>query len=388
MFDYLTKPLVLKNLAHQISRALESRALLHRPVIMNARAAEGSQEADLLVGQSMAMIEVYKAIGRIAAHQLPALITGESGTGKQLVARAIHQHGPRSGHPIWVIDCADHGPSELESMLNPAVENSIMRKAMHGTLLLKNLSAIHHGVQFKLVQLIREAALRQNQMVGLPNLIFTSGLQPEQLVEQKHVRPDLFYDLIGGTIRLPPLRSREGDLPLLVAYYLGRFANVRSVAETTPPRISSAAMQLLLRHRWPGNVTELKSVIRRALIETQGTILPSDFLSQLLNESSSTTDSFHQPLPTGPNLNASGAKQVGSVEFWRSFVEANAQDTDPRLYLKAIELLEQGLIGATFEYTKGNLSQAARLLGMTRVSLRKKSKPGARVIEDEENNLD
>jgi DNA-binding NtrC family response regulator len=408
-FDYLSKPLSPVQLSRQIEQALENRRLLRRPVVVNPADDIAAADSDILIGRSESMLQVYKAIGRIAASGGPALVTGATGTGKELIARAIHQHSARSEEPLLVLHCADYAPRDLEDVLLGGGDETLLHRAGGGSLILQEVGCIPLGLQLKLLERMRAHATHRPPGSAdneFPTLLFTTSVDPDLLMAQRQLRRDLYYDLSGGLVRVAPLCERTEDIPLLVEHCLAHFARIRTLGDAPVSRVSDEAMQLLLHYPWPGNVAELRSIIRRALMETRGTVLAGEFLKRALGmpsaaassglASSANLDAASQAVaaPGKPSTNAGssvftpGDGQLsvpGSLDgYWRKLVQEHAGQADPRLYFKVLEMVEQGLIAAALEQTQGNVSQAARLLGITRVSLRKKARGLPREATDDE----
>lgn len=366
-FDYLTKPVDFDKLRHQVLQAIESRQLMLVPVEIGSEATPDS-EADVLIGRSAAMQDVYKAIGRIAAHEVPALLVGETGTGKELVARAIYQHSPRHTRQFLRVRSSDFSPAELERELFGSAGDATglpdrhgrIDQAAGGMLLLEEIGAIAPATQGKLLRLIREGVFERpgaGRTVTVDvTLLFTSQHDPEQLVRSERLRSDLYYLLRAFAVRLPPLRERREDLPLLVEHFIHRQANIRKSFDAGVVRVSSEAMRLLESYAWPGNITELEAVLRRALIETKGTVLASDYLCQAL----------------GTRNDASPIEPATALSDISSFAQERLAAGSTCIYDEALERMERELLSAILAHTGGNQAQAARLLGMTRTSLRKK----------------
>lgn len=374
-FEFLTKPIDLNKLREQVHHAIQSRQLMLAPVEIGADPQAEDNGGDQLIGRCVAMQDVYKAIGRIAAHDVPVLIVGEPGTGKELVARAIYQHGVRSARPFIKIRCGDFSAAHLEKELfgtanltEPAKPGKI-ELAAGGTLLLEELSAIEPGLQSKLLRIIKE---RTYERVGghesLPadvTLMFTTQHDPEALVKSQQLRSDLYYVLSSYLVRLPALRERRDDLPQLVEHFIHRFANIQKSFGAGVVRVSHDALRLMLSYDWPGNVAELQAVLRRALMETKGTVLASDYLRRALK---STRE--EQQRATAHERN--GASAPDTITDWPRFVSLRVAADSSELYAEAVQEMERHLLREVLARTGGNQAQAARMLGITRTSLRKK----------------
>ena len=230
------------------------------------------------------MREVYKAIGRVAGQDVPVLITGESGTGKELVARAIYQHGPRAKAPFLALNCAAIPENLLESELFGHEKGAFtgadrrrigkFEQCNGGTLFLDEIGDMPLALQAKMLRLLQEQAFERvggNETVRTDvRLIAATHRDLKAWSAEGKFRPDLYYRLSVFTIHLPPLRERGDDLPLLVQLYLRRFSRElgREVREVAPE-----ALERLRGYSWPGNIRELQSVLKQALLQASGTVL-------------------------------------------------------------------------------------------------------------------
>lgn len=364
-FDYLPKPLDLMRVEQKVTRALEMRRLMRVPVVMAATGGDDS-ESDQFIGRSAAIQAVFKSIGRIAFQDVPALVEGEPGTGRELVARAIYRHGRRKDGPFYIVSCGDFSPAALETELfgsdagvsSPELRVGRFDQCTAGVLLISEIDRLPTGLQGRLFQKIRDAD--NERLNGVPPkapLVVGTTSQPlEKLVRHGKFRTDLYYLLNSFRIVLPPLRERTEDIPQLVDYFVRKFTRVSRTLSDSPARVSEEAMRLLTAYAWPGNVDELQSVLRRALVETKGTIVPSDFLEDALRGD-------------GPLKNMDHALGVTN---WRLFADARIACGTQQLYADALAEMEQNLLGLILESTKGNQAKAARILGITRGNLRKK----------------
>lgn len=367
-FDYLPKPLDLTRLDRQVVRAIEARRLMRTPVqIDDGRRNEA--EADLLIGRCPPMQEVYKSIGRMALLDAPILIEGEPGTGKECVARALYHAGPRAKGSFHSVGCADWDATELEAELfgcetQESGASTITRvgrfeQAAGGIVVLSEVSCLSPAAQSRLLRLLRD---REFERIGGGRtlssdlqVIALSSQELERLVAEKRFRTDLYYLLRSFRIAMPPLRSRVDDIPLLVDHFVKQFSRLGGSLLKEPVRVSAEALALLTRYSWPGNLDELQSVLRRALVETKGTIVESDFLSDALDRRK-------------PDAMIGG----GDVTNWRSFAELRMADGTQRLYADALAEMERSLLSQVMTATHGNQARSARMLGITRGNLRKK----------------
>jgi two-component system, NtrC family, response regulator AtoC len=361
-YDYLFKPLDLHQLRRVVGEAMEVAQRMREPAVI----AETAPDPDVdgaIVGSCPAMREVYKAIGRVAAQGVPVLITGESGTGKELVARAIYQHGPRAKAPFLALNCAAIPEALLESELFGHEKGAFtgadrrrigkFEQCNGGTLFLDEIGDMLLASQAKVVRLLQEQAFERvggSETVRTDvRLIAATHRDLEAWSAEGRFRTDLYYRLGVFTIHLPPLRQREDDLPLLVHHYVRRLNRElsREVREVTPE-----AMGRLRNHPWPGNIRELQSVLKQALLRATGPILVPAFLPESLG---------------GPGTTPVATAGVLRVEpFLRQHMEAGSKE----IYQEAHRYLDRLLLPLVLGSTDGNKLQAARLLGITRKTLR------------------
>jgi two-component system nitrogen regulation response regulator GlnG len=364
-YDYLLKPVELKQLRDIVGRAFAISRLMHVPAVV-ADVGAADDRADAIVGRCPAMQDVYKAIGRVAAQDVTVLITGETGTGKELVARAIYQHGRRADRPFLAINCAAIPEQLLESELfgheKGAFTGADRRRIgkfeqVHGgTLFLDEVGDMSPLTQSKLLRVLQEQ--RFERLGGSETLrtdvrlLAATNRDLEPLVAQGRFRQDLYYRLSVYTIRLPPLRDRGEDLALLVQHYLRRYS--RELGKDVKG-IAPEALELLGRQPWPGNVRELQNVLERALLEATGPILLPEFIARALGQRAVA------PPPPGL-LNAE------LVQYIEERIQAGSED----LYAETLRQMERALLTRVLQHTGGNQLHAARLLGITRGSLRTK----------------
>jgi nitrogen regulation protein NR(I) len=368
-FEYLFKPLDLQRLREVVTQALELSRLMREPaVVSQTPAAADDVRGDAIVGRCPAMAEVYKAIGRVADQNVIVLINGESGTGKELVARAIYQHSRRADKPFLAINCAAIPESLLESELFGHEKGAFtgadrrrigkFEQCNGGTLFLDEIGDMPLATQGKILRLLQDQKFERvggNETIQTDvRLIAATNRDLKAFSEQGKFRPDLYYRLSVFTIRLPPLRERGDDLPMLVHYYLRRFSRDlgRDVREVAPE-----AMDRLRDYSWPGNVRELQSVVKQALLHASGSVLIPAFLPELASGSSSTSEA-------GGGTAADSALRL--EEFVRQRLEAGTTD----LHAETLREVDRILLPAVLRFTGGNQYQAAKVLGMARQTLR------------------
>ncbi len=364
-YDYLFKPLDLNELRRVVGEAVEVGRRMREPAVV----VETTSDPDVdgaIVGSCSAMREVYKAIGRVAAQNVPVLITGESGTGKEMVARAIYQHGPRAKAPFLALNCAAIPENLLESEVfghekgafTGADRRRIGRfeQCNGGTLFLDEIGDMPVALQGKMLRVLQEQTFERVGGVETirtdVRLIAATHRDLKVWSEEGKFRGDLYYRLGVFTIHLPPLRERKDDLPILTQHFVRRYSRElgREVREVAPE-----SLERLRRYDWPGNIRELQSVLKQALLQASGSILLPVFLPELDGR------------PNEPAPGASGPNP-GLEAFIRERLAPDSQD----LYADAHRYVDRTLLALVLEHTGGNQHQAARMLGIARQTLRQK----------------
>ena len=287
-FDYLIKPLNAQHLRRVVGQALELSRLSHEPAVVTETLPE-EEHGDAIIGCCSAMLEVFKAIGRVAVQDVAVLIAGESGTGKELVARAIYQHGARAKEPFLAINCAAIPDTLLESELFGHEKGAFtgadrrrigkFEQCSGGTIFLDEVGDMPLATQAKILRLLQDQAFERvggNETVRTDvRLIAATNRNLQEEAAQGRYRADLYYRLGVFTIHLPPLRERGDDLPMLVRHYVRRFNRelCREVRDLTPE-----AFDLLRGYSWPGNIRELQSVLKQALLRVTGPVVTAESL--------------------------------------------------------------------------------------------------------------
>ncbi|HEX4420679.1 MAG TPA: sigma-54 dependent transcriptional regulator [Kofleriaceae bacterium] len=362
-FDYLHKPLDLGRLQSVVAEALEVK---HTPVpVRIAEAASPAAGDGAMLGTSARMLEIYKAIGRVAAQDVTVLITGESGTGKELVARAIYEHSARSSGPFLALNCAAIPENLLESELfgheRGAFTGADRRRigkfeqCNGGTVLLDEIGDMPMKLQAKILRVLQDQTFERlggNETIRTDvRLIAATHRDLRVRAAEDKFRPDLYYRLGVFTIHLPPLRDRSEDLPILVQHYLRRFSAElgREIREIAPE-----ALARLRAYSWPGNIRELQSVLRQALLRASGTVLLPAFLPEI---SGVVTPSRTHQIP----------EQSFDLErFIRHRLSPSSSDLSAETHREVDRLL----MSIALEYTHGNHREASRLLGISRQTMR------------------
>jgi two-component system response regulator AtoC len=280
-YDYIAKPFNLDEVLRTLNGWFDLRERRRAPHGSGEALLAGRDAGERLIGDSPAMREVYKLIGRVAASEATVLLTGETGTGKELVAEVIHKNSTFARGPLVKVNCAALPETLLESELfgheKGAFTGALAQRkgrfelAHKGTIFLDEIGEISPGTQKKLLRVLQE---REFERVGgvAPvrvdtRVIVASNRPLEDEVAEGRFRDDLFYRLNVITIELPPLRERREDIPLLVEYFLD---TQRYSAASGPARLTAGALEKLLGHDWPGNVRELQNTLQRATALSQG----------------------------------------------------------------------------------------------------------------------
>jgi len=369
-FEYLPKPFDLKDLVAIVDRALSAQA-------STAAASQGEEGEDQLplIGRSPAMQEIYRTLARLMMSDLTVMITGESGTGKELVARALHDYGKRRKRPFIAVNMAAIPRELIESELfghekgafTGATARTIGRfeQADGGTLFLDEIGDMPLEAQTRLLRVLQEGeftVVGGTQPIRADVRIVTATHRDlRQLVRQGLFREDLFYRLNVVPIRLPPLRERTGDIPLLARQFLKQAADEGLPIKTIDP----AAMDRLISHRWPGNVRELENLIRRLCALYSEDIIGIDVIGLELAE-------ITPPDEGTPPVEAETLGTAVERHLRRYFAAHKNGLPASGLHGRIINEVERPLIALSLAATRGNQIKAADLLGLNRNTLRKK----------------
>ncbi len=287
-FDFISKPMNLAELKGIIARALEQRQLRNDSV-EKRRALDESAQLGTVVGKSPSMVEVYKIVARAAPTKSTVLILGESGTGKELIARAIHEHSSQAGKSFVAVDCGALTETLLASELFGHVRGAftgavndkkgVFEEADGGTCFLDEIGNINLETQAKLLRVLQEHEVKrvgsQKSVQVDVRMIAATNKDLKAMIREGTFREDLYYRIKVVTIRLPPLRERKDDIPRLAEYFLRRYATDNRKPVTS---ISDAAMEMLSKYSWPGNIRELENVVERAVVLSNQSVLTTDDL--------------------------------------------------------------------------------------------------------------
>lgn len=362
-FDFVRKEQLPFNLKIVVDAALKAAAEMRRAKPFEP-ALTVEQHEDSIVGQSAAMQEVFKMIGRISHSDAAVMITGESGSGKELVARAIHQYSARHDRPFLAINCAAIPENLLESELFGHEKGSFTGASAQrigrfeqcdgGTLFLDEIGDMPLAIQSKLLRVLQDGTFSRvggNATIKTDvRIVAATNKNLEAEVAEKKFREDLFYRLNVVRLHLPPLRNRKEDIRLLAEYFLKRVAAQKHKPQL---QLSQDAVDMLEGHAWPGNVRELENTIQRAaVLATSDVLLPKDL-----------------PLGRGAATPQSETAAPASLEdAARVLFEAACGQPG----LEMLPWLEQEFTRRAMESTGNNQVRAAKLLGITRATLRKR----------------
>lgn len=370
-FEYMLKPVDLHQLRDVVGKALETSRISHIPAVIDD-ATEYSEDtrADRIIGRSAAMQEVYKGIGRVASQDVNVLVLGESGTGKELVARAIFHHSTRADRPFLAINCAAIPEPLLESELfgheRGAFTGADRRRvgkfeqAHGGTIFLDEIGDMTLATQAKLLRLLQDGRFER---LGGSETIFTdvriiaaTNKDPARLVPEGKFRSDLLYRLNDVTLTLPPLRERSEDIPQLVQHFL-KVHGVRLEREGVT--MTPEAMEVLMKHNWPGNIRELQSAVRYSMLHALGDLITVDCLPESVREERSSDGASH-----------SGA--TGDLPDVRELVHRYLDGGQQEIYRDVVGAVDRAILEVVLEHCRGNQVHASQVLGISRTTLRAK----------------
>lgn len=350
-FDYVTKPFQVDELLHTIHLALEKRSLSQENILLKADLSQKDQFGEM-IGGNPRMRQIYALIERIAPAGSTILIHGESGTGKELVARAIHQRSARASHPFVTVNCGGIPETLLESELFGhikgaytgayATKKGLFDMASGGTIFLDEIGEMTPAMQVKLLRTLQEKRVRpvgasEDHPVDI-RIIAATNRNLETMVAEKQFREDLYYRINVISIGMPPLRERREDIALLATHFLKQYAE--SMGKPTPS-LSRDALDALESHPWPGNIRELENVVERAIAIANGPRIERSHLPETLqgNRAPRGFRDVDVP-PSGFDLN------------------------------DAVEGVRKVYIQKALELEGGNLTRAAKRLGITFRSIR------------------
>jgi DNA-binding NtrC family response regulator len=347
-YDYLTKPVKLSELHTVILKAYEKKQLKDKTIVLEEQ-LQRVEVHDKFIGESKEINAVKKAISLVGNSNVPVLILGETGTGKELVARAIHAQSSRAANPFVIINASNLQESILESELFGYKKGAftgaqtdkvgLLQIANTGTFFVDEVADMGMPIQSKLLRVLETGAFRKlgdtKEITVDVRFIFATNKIIEEEVKANRFRKDLFYRLNTFVIQVPPLRDRKDDISILTKYFLEKHAR-----KGNRKAVSRQALNLLVTYHWPGNVRELANVIERAILISadRSEIIPDDLPQAIV-------------LPS-----------FATEERKRSL----SQDT------LRLDSMEKEHIEKVLEFAGGNKSKAARLLGISRKKLYQK----------------
>jgi len=348
-YDYITKPLDLDYFRAQVNRAAEKAALQkHNQVLREQIDLDAGFEG--IIGRSAAMRQVTQTARQVALSDIPVLILGENGTGKELIAKAIHNNSRRRKQRLVTMNCAGMPETILEDELFGHVKGAFtdarteragrFEHADKGTLFMDEIGDMPQNMQAKLLRVLENGEvvrLGSNDALKVDvRLISATNKNVEEMVADKQFREDLYYRIKGVVIHLPPLRERREDIPILIHFFLQQMADKyhREIEGLKPD-----AQQILVSHAWPGNVRELRMTLEQMVVMSSGPWLGVENLPQ--------------------GIRPTAAAQPGELK---------------NLAGMSIEQVEKEHIRSTLEMTQGNREQAAKILGIGERTLYRKIK--------------
>lgn len=361
-YDYLLKPFDIPRLLDLVRQAADSNRLMSEPVGLG----EESAPHDAIIGQSEAMQSIYKEIGRVASKAVPVLVRGETGTGKELIARALYQHSDRAKMPFIAVNCAALPETLLESELFGHEKGAFtgaharrigrFEQAAGGTIFLDEIGDFPPGTQVKLLRVLQEGAFRRvggkEEISPDVRVIAATHRDLESAIRQKEFREDLYYRLNIIVITLPPLRQRREDIPTLVRYFLQKHGQALG---NKNPSIHPAALEFLGAQPWPGNVRELENTVRKALLQAQGYTISAEHVR------------------TVTQLAAPGFSAGRTLGEYIDGLLASAQRGEvDDVHAQVVGAAERELFARAIAAAGGNQAKAARWLGVTRVTMKAK----------------
>jgi len=361
--DYMLKPFEADELLDMVASAVASSRFMSEPVEMG----EATSARSAIIGNSRAMQAIYKEVGRVAATAATVLIRGATGTGKELIARALYQHSNRADKPFIAVNCAAIPDTLLESELfghergafTGAQARRIGRfeQAHGGTIFLDEIGDLNPNTQGKLLRVLQERCIQRlgsetNIAVDV-RVIAATHRDLESAIKEKEFREDLFYRLSVVTITLPPLSERAEDIPLLAKYFILRYAKELGIEA---PSVQPEAISFLQNQSWPGNVRELENVIRQTLLLARPFAISLEHAQQVVAKARKSIAADQQTHAAYVADLLSRARNGDIADAYSRMIA----ELEPELFKQAIQLAQ------------GNQAKAARWLGVTRLKMREK----------------
>jgi len=370
-FDYLTKPFDLAEVEALVEKASRLRGLRSEVATLRRQVGGAFRSGEALVGTSPAMVDTFKLIGRVAQSEAIVLIRGASGTGKEVVARAIHYHSRRREGPFVAVNMSAIPAELVEAELfghergafTGAVEarTGRFRDASGGTILLDEIGDLPLPLQGKLLRVLQEReVLPVGGKKALPidvRILAATHHDLEALIEQKRFREDLYFRLNVVPVRIPALDERLDDIPVLVQHFVERFSEELGVPRRWP---SEAALALMKQLDWPGNVRELENTVKRALVLASGDVID--------------VEDVHNATESGLSPPSDWTQDVRRefAEMIERSGDGDGSGDNPGPYWTLVQRLERAVIREALSRSGGNQIRAAGQLGINRNTLRKK----------------
>ena len=379
-YDYISKPIEVRAFQSLINRAIETRALVSTPVAITAEDA-ADDDGDIFIGKSEAMLDVFKSIGRVAKQDVTVLIRGQSGTGKELVARAMYQYGDRYEKPFLAVNCAALPETLLESELFGHEKGAFtgadsrrigkFEQADGGTLFLDEIGDMSPSVQAKVLRVLQNQRFQRvggtKELKTDVRVITATNRDLERMVHSGDFREDLLYRLNTVTIELPALAERPEDVPLLLQYFLNRAK--KALRKNELEGISPEALRILQRYDWPGNVRQLRAVVQQMVINTSTPVivpesLPREVLESVGAQRAAPSDDEQTPAVSEKSSPTSAGADLAKL------IDGLLDKQSTNIYAEALAHMERYVLQRVLEVTGGNQSQAAEILGITRGKIR------------------
>lgn len=391
-FEYILKPLDPDSLIPLVESAAETSRLMRTPATLPSDQTSDTS-GDLLIGNCAAMQEVYRAIGRVASQDVTVLILGESGTGKEVIARAIYQYGQRSARPFLAINCAAIPENLLESELFGHEKGSFsgadrkrvgkFEQCSGGTLFMDEIGDMTPLMQTKVLRVLQDQQFERvggNETIRTDvRLITATNRNLQAMMETSEFRGDLFYRLNVYTINLPPLRERGDDIGLLAEHFCRQFSKELGKDVTG---LANESIQLLKQYRWPGNVRELQSVIKHALLEATGPVLvPAFFPDSVRMRNADSIPARNAAATTDAVAPTATSTHAHDTTNWPEFIAERMLAESESIYDDAQHVMERQVIPRVLQIADGNQVRAAKLLGMSRATLRIKCRQYGIVVD-------
>ena len=345
-YDYLPKPFDLPDLMKRTARALERSGPARRPA-QTSSDSDGDRDDLPLVGRTPVMQALYRVVARVMNTDLPVLIWGESGTGKSLIGKAIHDFSDRRNLPFVTVTSA-----ELQDLEGPT---RVLARVRGGTLLIDEIGDFSEEIQARIARMMDTPGEHS------PRFLATSQSDLAAAMKAGTLRRDLYYRLSGATLHVPALRDRVDDIALLAAHFLER----SETGNTAPRALSEGAAKVFANYQWPGNVRQLEHAMRQLALTSRAPEITQSEAEHVLGA---------QPDPEPLRAQANTEKLGASVErhLQRYFDQHGSMLPPPGLYARILREIEAPLIEIALAATAGNQAKCADLLGINRNTLRKK----------------